>query len=86
MGRTVVSYNSWVAQEKEGWSKFRRALRKEDKEALDRLFDYAKLHAAEAGYAARLYPFETLLITMLLEHEKKIQELERRLAALEEER
>ena len=86
MGRTVVSYNSWIAQEKEGWSKFRRALRKEDREALDRLFDYAKLHAAEAGYAARLYPFETLLITMLLEHEKKIQELERRLAALEEER
>ena len=84
MGRTVVSYNSWVAQEKEGWSKFRRALRKEDKEALDRLFDYAKLHAAEAGYAARLYPFETLLITMLLEHEKKIQELERRLADLED--
>ena len=86
MGRTVVSYNSWIAQEKEGWSKFRRALRKEDREALDRLFDYAKLHAAEAGYAARLYPFETLLIAMLLEHEKKIQELERRLAALEEER
>ncbi|HDD53646.1 MAG TPA: hypothetical protein ENF32_06245 [Thermosulfidibacter takaii] len=83
MGRTVVSYNSWVAQEKEGWSKFRRALRKEDREALDRLFDYAKLHAAEAGYAARLYPFETLLIAMLLEHEKKIQELERRLATLE---
>jgi len=83
MGRTVVSYNSWIAQEKEGWSKFRRALRKEDREALDRLFDYAKLHAAEAGYAARLYPFETLLIAMLLEHEKKIQELERRLATLE---
>jgi len=86
MGRTVVSYNSWIAREKENWSKFRRALRKEDRDALDRLFDYAKFHAAEAGYAARLYPFETLLITMLLEHEKKIQELERRLAALEEER
>ena len=86
MGRTVISYNSWVAQEKEGWSKFRRALRKEDREALDRLFDYAKLHAAEAGYAARLYPFETLLVTMLLEHEKKIQELKGRLAALEDQR
>ena len=61
-------------------------MRKEDREALDRLFDYARLHAAEAGYAGRLYPFETLLMTMLLEQEKRIQELERRLAALEDQR
>jgi hypothetical protein len=53
MGRTDLPFSQVLEQEVQEWEKFRMALRKEDQQYLDRLF-------------------ETILISILLEHEKAL--------------
>ena len=84
MGITDHPFNQVLVQEIEEWRKFRRALRKEDQEFLDRLFEKARLHIHAGVYASRPWPFETILISMLLEHEKAIFVLRSKLKAHEE--
>lgn len=79
MGRTVATFTQLVLQEIDRWQKFRRALRKEDQDALDDLLAAAKFHAASAAYASRVVPFETMLLSMLIEQQKQIQSLRKRL-------
>ena len=54
---------------------FRRALSKEDQEAFDRLFDRAKMHTSAGVYMANPWPMETILLSICLEHGKKIEEI-----------
>lgn len=84
MGRTVLPFSQVLEQEVQEWRKFRRGLRKEDQEFLDRLFEEARLHVQAGVYASRVWPFETILISILIEHEKALVELRKRLQALEE--
>ncbi len=84
MGRTVLPFSQVIEQEVQEWRKFRRGLRKEDQQFLDRLFEEARLHVQAGVYASRPWPFETMLISMLLEHEKALVELKARLRAIEE--
>jgi len=73
-----------VEEEIQEWKKFRRGLRKEDQQFLDRLFEKARLHVQAGVYASRPWPLETILISILLEHEKTLAELRSRLRTLEE--
>ena len=66
-----------MAQE---WNDFRRALRSCDREAFDSLVNRARMHASAATYAISLDPTESALLSMLLEHEKELLSLKRRLA------
>jgi hypothetical protein len=50
-------------------------LRKEDQEVFDSLFEKARLRAKAGGSALRPWPFETMLISILLEQEKALGEL-----------
>jgi len=86
MGRTVLPFSRLLEQEVQEWKKFRRGLRKEDQQFLDRLFEEARLHVQAGVYASKPWPFETILISILLEHEKAIVELRSQLQALEEKR
>jgi len=61
------------------WNDFRRALRKEDREAFDSLLNNARVHASAATYAISLDPVESALLSMLLEHEKELLELRKKL-------
>jgi hypothetical protein len=70
-------------QERESWGKFRRALGRGDREAFDRLFQHARQHAAEASYVARPTTFEAVVMAVLLEQEKALQEIRKRLERLE---
>jgi hypothetical protein len=79
MGRTVMPFSFVLEDEKGMFRKFRKELSKEDKGAFDRLFDRAKFHTAPAVYMAHPWPLETILLSILLEHEKLITEMERRL-------
>lgn len=63
------------------WNDFRRALRKEDREAFDSLLNNARVHASASTYAISLDPVESALLSMLLEHEKELLELKKRLNA-----
>ena len=63
------------------WNEYRRALRSCDKEAFDSLVNRARMHASASTYAISLDPAESALLSMLLEHEKELLELKKRLAA-----
>jgi hypothetical protein len=84
MGRTVLPFSRILEQEVQEWRKFRRGLRKEDQQFLDRLFEEARLHVQAGVYASRPWPFETILLSILLEHEKALVELKSKIRILEE--
>jgi hypothetical protein len=84
MGRTVLPVSQILQREYEEWKKFRRALRKEDQEAFDRLFDRAKLHVQAAAYTSRPWPLESILLSICLEHEKLLTEILRKLKERQE--
>ncbi|MCM2303803.1 MAG: hypothetical protein NDJ72_03825 [Elusimicrobia bacterium] len=63
--------------EQEAWKLFRRALRKEDQEAFDALWRFARYHAAPASMASRPMPFEAALMAMLVAMERQVLELEK---------
>jgi hypothetical protein len=86
MGRTVLPYSHVWEEERSRWLKFRRALRREDQAQFDRLFDLARLHLQAGVYASNPWPLETMLLSMLLEHQKAIVLLQERLQQLEEDK
>ena len=61
------------------WNDFRKALRKEDRDAFDSLMNNARMHASASTYAISLDPVESALLSMLLEHEKELLELKKKL-------
>jgi hypothetical protein len=83
MGRTVLPYSQVWEAERQRWQKFRRALRQEDQVHLDRLFELARLHLQAGVYAAQPWPMESLLLSMLLEHQKALVALKKRLQSPE---
>jgi hypothetical protein len=83
MGRTVLPYSQVWEAERRRWQKFRRALRREDQVHLDRLFELARLHLQAGVYAAQPWPLESLLLSMLLEHQKALGILEKQIKHLE---
>ena len=86
MGRTVLPFSQVLEREYEDWKKFRRALRREDQQVLDRLFDRARLHVQAGSYASRPWPFETILFSMILELEKELAGLQGKLENTQEEK
>lgn len=84
MGRTIPTFTNIIDQELSSWSKYRRGLRKEDQEIFDRLFNEAKLHLAENFYAMRAVPFESIVVSMLVEERKLVMKLQARVLRLEE--
>jgi hypothetical protein len=75
MGRTLPPFSQLIEYERRAWAPFRRALRKDDQMAFDRLFDCAKLHVQAGVYLSRPWPFEVIVIAMLLEHHKQLEHL-----------
>jgi len=82
MGRTLPSITQAFIQEEGAFSRFRRALRRSDQIVLDDLFASARQHLAAAAYATHALPFETMLLSMLLEEHKKVSRLEQMLEQL----
>jgi hypothetical protein len=70
-----LTYSQVLEKEIEEWKKFRRALRREDQQVLDQLFEKTRLYVEAGDRASRPWPIETILISMLLEQEKALAEL-----------
>jgi hypothetical protein len=71
---------SYLLEKEHGkWKEFRKVLTKENQEAFDRIFDRAKFHTAAAVYMSHPMPLETILLSILLEHEKMLGEIQRML-------
>lgn len=83
MGRTVLSFTQKILAIESEWSKFRRALRKEDQELLDELFDLAKYHSAPSSYFSTPNPMEPIFMAMLIELLKEVRKLKSELKAKE---
>ncbi len=79
MGRTVPTMTQIVAQEEANFAPLRRALRREDRVILDRLFAAARHHTAPAAYLSHPVPFEVVLLAMLIETAKLVEALRVRL-------
>lgn len=83
MGRTLPSITQAFLEEQQSLARFRRALRRQDQVALDELLADARRHLAAAAYASHLLPFESMLLAMLVEERKLVDDLERRIEGLE---
>jgi DNA repair ATPase RecN len=65
------------------WQGFRKALRKEDREAFDRLMDKARGLSSAAGYDPRTDPMESVFMSTLVELEQELEELRKKIEELE---
>ncbi len=67
MGKTCPTYRMLLEDEIRSWEAFRRALRKEDREAFDRLMNRVRMHSSASSNVARLNPFEALVMAALVD-------------------
>lgn len=77
MGRTQQTTTQVILDEQAAFSSFRRALRREDQRLFDRLFASARKHTAAIGQANHALPFEAVLLAMIIEQARTIEELKR---------
>ncbi len=75
MGRTVPTFRNVVESFGWEWNDFKRALRNIDKEAFDELINHARKHAAAGSNMTSPNPFEPVVMSILVEHEKTIRKL-----------
>ena len=75
MGRTVPTFTNIIDSELSSWSKYRRGLQQEDQEVFDEVFRAAKRHLATNFYAMRAIPFESIIMSIVIEQGKAIREL-----------
>ena len=57
------------------WNDFKRALRNIDREAFEELMNHARRHAAAGSNMINPNPFEPVVMSILVEHEKTIRKL-----------
>jgi hypothetical protein len=82
MGKTLPPFSQLIEGERRRWAPFRHALTKEDQAAFDRLFDCAKLHIQAGVMVSRPWPFETIVMAILLEQQKMLEQARVMLIAL----
>jgi hypothetical protein len=85
MGRTNPTFRDVLRAVEDRWQPFRRALRHEDQEHFDRLLKHANAHADAAGNLNHQSPIVPVLVSIALAQERRIDELEQRLAEIEPE-
>jgi len=77
MGRTIPTFRQLIDDAIARWAKFRRALRREDQEYFDRLFRRVRSYTQAATYQASDNPMEAILLSLALDHEKRLDAIER---------
>ena len=77
MGRTVPTFRYVIESFGGDWHDFKRALRGIDQDAFERLMNHARNHAAAGTNSVNLNPFEPIVMSILVEHEKTIAELKK---------
>lgn len=75
MGRTVPTFRATLEDAIKRWDGYRRALRQRNREAFDRMVDACRLHSSASGQALRSEPLEAMFMSILLEHQRKLEAL-----------
>ena len=83
MGRTVLPYSAVLEAEYSRWKNFRRALRKEDQQLFDELFESAKRHVQAGANSSMPVPLQPIFMSMLIELLRINRKLELKLQLLE---
>jgi hypothetical protein len=86
VGKTVESYRLALDAELQSWSGFVKALRTDDREAFERLTDACRNHASAGSNATRPEVFEAMVMSVLLEQEKRLIRLEKEFSAAKQQR
>jgi len=77
LGKTVPSYRMALELEVETWKTFRKTLQsEEDLEAFDQLVDICRNNAMASGNACNPVIFQPMVMSILLAHQRKLQNLE----------
>ena len=79
MGKTVPTYRNQLEIEIRELLPFRRALKESERAIFDMLMSYARSHAAEGSFTAHADPVVPFFLSILLEQEKRITLLEKKL-------
>ncbi|MFH5801927.1 hypothetical protein [Haladaptatus sp. CMAA 1911] len=75
---------SHTSQIEAGWDEYRRALRPTDQAIFDQLLEYAQLHIDPSTVHKPLFVETPILISILLEQQTQIDDLEDRLDHVED--
>ena len=70
-----MTFGQMIEQERRRWMPFRRALSQEDQEAFDRMFACTKQPVQADVQLWRPWPFETIVMAILWEQEKRVGQL-----------
>ena len=85
MGRTNPTFRRVLDGLAQDWAPYRRGLRRAAQARYDRLLEYAREHADASTYLNHSDPTVPVLLSIDLEQERRLDDLEERLEALEEE-
>ena len=83
MGRTILPFRAALEREIESWKEFARGLRPEDRKAFSEIMDNARAHADAGSLSARPLLSEIIFMAQLVEQQKAIEELVKKVAELE---
>ena len=75
MGRTVPTFRNIIESFGLDWNDFKRALKDMDRKAFDDLMNHARRHAAAGSNMINPNPFEPVVMSILVEHEKTLRKL-----------
>lgn len=81
MGRTLATANQLILDEIANFNNFRRALRADDQKLFDAVFAAARQHTAAISLADHALPFESVLLAVLIEQQRRIERLEAHLGS-----
>jgi hypothetical protein len=84
MGRTVPTYRMILEHVIKKWDNFRRALRRDDREAFDKMMNKARMHSSASVYNIQVDPTESMFMSILLEQEKDLDKLKIQVGEKEE--
>jgi hypothetical protein len=83
MGRTVLTFRQLIEEAAAHWSRFRHTLRREDQQHFDRLFRIVRSYTYAATYECHDNPMEAILLSIVLDQEKRLAQYGLRLEAIE---
>jgi hypothetical protein len=75
MGRTVPTFRNIIESFGWEWNDFKRSLRNTDREAFEELINHARRHASAGSNMSNPNPFEPVVMSILVEHEKTLIKL-----------
>src|SRR5215216_5996192 len=72
MGRTIPSFRTVLAMEKEDWKPFRNALDKSDRKKFDEMWNLPKFYISACSNSVQYVRLHPILMSILLYHYKQL--------------